>query len=334
MQYIVDINKLCKGDVILRRWPQSNMSKRIMEETHSNYSHALLCVDYSSVIDAGKIVQSKNPLRDSFENKDDALVLRLKPQFGDYSVVGKAVEYARRTIGTQYSFSEAKEVLNDTEYAKEPNRQICTRLIAKAYEYGRVSIVENSNYPTIRDLENSSMVEKVNDCIMEVTPQIQKVIDSECLIPKQTEIIDRLLSDCRKLYPDIDIQTFEQLIYVSINYPEKNDLLAQLIKESGYLNLWKEEESLNPYNFDSSLFIKEMGEHSHIAAMQSLEANHQCYERYNSMLVVFRQIMNCGNPVVDLLGNLYDNLVDQCNRRQEVLNEVLKTPLNQRIYIK
>lgn len=331
MPYVIDINEIFKGDVILRRWPDDNLSRRVMEETRSNYSHALLCVDYSSVIDAGKIVQSKNPLRDDFENKDDALVLRLKPQFKCELIVNKAVEFARRTIGTQYSYREAKEVLNNTGDAKEPNRQICTRLIAKAFENAGLIIVANTDYPTIKDLEDSPYFECVSNCVMEVTPQIRKVLDSEYLIPKQTEIISQLLKDCRKLYPNEDIQTFEQLFSISFKHPDRNEQLSELISKSGYLDLWKEEEYLNPHNFDTELFLKEMGEYSKIAALQSLEANDQCYDRFSRELNTLKKLKNFGNPVVDIMTRLYENLVDQCQRRSAVLKEVLRRTENIKI---
>lgn len=323
MSYVIDVNKLNKGDIILRRTPGQPLSARIMEQTHSNYSHALLCVDYSSVIDAGQIVQARNPLRDKFETIDDGLVLRLKAQFRNNTLIDKVAEYARRTIGTQYSIREATEVLKGTEQAKEPNRQICTRLIAQAFEYAGLVIVDNTDYPTIKDLEDSSFFERVNDCIMEVTPQIQEVIESECLIPKQTKIIKQLLEDCRKLYPDEDIQTFEQLFSISLEYPERNDQQAELIFKSGYVDLWREEEILNPYNFDTELFINKMGVHSKIAALQSSEANEECFDRFSKQLKALKRLSGSDNPVIEIFEQLYDNLVDQCQRRRAVLKEVL-----------
>lgn len=328
MTYVVDINKLYKGDIILRRWPEDKLSQLIMNETHSNYSHALLCVDYSTAIDAGGTVRAVNPLRDCFSNAEDAAVLRLKSQFRKDNIIDKAVEYVRRTIGTQYSKSEAREVLSSAKLAKEPNRQICTRLIAQAFENAGLPIVDNSDYPTIRDLENSPYFERVSSPNMTVTPQIQEIIDSECLIPKQEKIISQLLKDCRDLYPQEDIQTFEQLFGVSLRYPENNVQLAELISKSGYLDLWKEEEALNSYNFDSDLFLNKMGSNAYIAALQSIEANEQCYSRYSKELLILQSLNYSSNPVVDILCKLYENLVDQCLRRRKVFNDVLNRTSN------
>lgn len=59
----------------------------------------MLCVDYSSVIEAGTIVEASNPMREILANADDACVLWLKQEYSTSSIINKAVEYARRYIG-------------------------------------------------------------------------------------------------------------------------------------------------------------------------------------------------------------------------------------------
>lgn len=330
MSYVVDVNKLERGDIILRRWPEDRLSQGIMNATNSNYSHALLYVDYSSVIDAGNIVSSGNPLRDSFENIEDALVLRLKSEHSDKRIIDRAIEYARRTVGTEYSFDEVKKMWadikdnNDSKEAQRPNRQICTRLVAMAFESAGLPIVKNSSYPTIKDFEESSYLEKVEDCIMEVTPQIQDIINSKSMIPIQTQIIMDLLKRYRNIYPHEDVQTFEQLIKVTLDDPKKISTTSNLIRESGYLDMWKKEEEINPHDFNSELFIKKYGADSLIAAFQSVKACKQCETRYQDELDKLKPYMNKGNELIDILGQLYINLVDQCDRRKKVLNEVIK----------
>jgi len=323
MSYVIDINKLEKGDVVLRRWPNQRVSQIVMEKTNSNYSHALLCVDYSSVIDASNIVRAVNPLRDSFDNNDDALVLRLKPQFRSSLIIENAIKYARSTIGTAYSMSEAKELLDNPTDAKEPNRQICTRLVAKAYESAGLKIVDNPDYPSIKDLEDSSFFEVVHNCEMKVTPQIQEIINSKTIIDDQTRIIEDLLKKCRELYAEEDIQTFEQLFMADMKYPARNTKLAKLVRESGYLDLWKKEETINPENFNVELFIEKHGSNSEVAAHQPLEANEQCLNRYKTELLKIFPLMHQGNDVLDDFGELYINLVNQCGRRGKICKEAI-----------
>lgn len=97
--FAININKLERGDIVLIRYPDDKNSQEIICRCGGNYSHAMLCVDYSSVIEAGTIVEASNPMREILANADDACVLWLKQEYRTSSIINKAVEYARRYIG-------------------------------------------------------------------------------------------------------------------------------------------------------------------------------------------------------------------------------------------
>lgn len=122
----------------------------------------------------------------------------------------------------------------------------------------------------------------------------------------------------------VDIQTFEQLTPLSYKYPEKTGNLMSIISDSGYLDLWRKEEEINPFNFDTKLFIDKYSEHLQDAVLQNRIALDECRERYKDQFDTLKLIAlyNGNNPYINCLISLYDNLIAQCDRREKVLNEV------------
>lgn len=323
--YVINSLKLKRGDIILVRYPGDELSQMIMKKTNSNYSHAMLYVDLDSIIEAGEIVTANNPIRETIENLEDACVLRLKPEYWDESLIDAAIGYARQKIGMQYSLREACNVINPPQTVEQPNRQICTRLVARAFQEAGLSIVDNPDYSSLLDFEKSDKFEIVEDAFIEITPEIQEIIDSENILDRQTEVISSLLKTCRNEFHE-DIQSINQLHLFSTLHPERNEKIISIINESGYLDLWKEEEKINGYNFNADLFIEKYKENTMPAvAINSLAVN-QCEHRYKSNLMafLFESLMNGSNSYRESMIQLYHNLVEQCNRRRMVLAEVLE----------
>lgn len=322
--YVINSLKLRRGDIILFRYPNDSLSQIIMKATKSNYSHAMLYVDLDSIIEAGEIVTANNPLREAIENLDDACVLRLKPEYWNEMLIDKAIEYARLKIGMEYSVQEARNVINPPLTVAQPNRQICTRLVAKAFQEAGLSIVENPDYCSLSEFENSNKLEIVENAFIEVTPEIQEIIESENILDRQTEVITSLLKTCRDEFRE-DIQSIDQLHLFSTLHPQKNEQIASILKESGYLDLWQDEERLNKYNFNSDLFIEKYKNNAIQAVILNRMAVNQCEYRYKSnlMALLLEAFINGNNSYRACMIELYHSLVDQCERRKLVLNEVV-----------
>ena len=322
--YVINSLKLRRGDIILFRYPNDSLSQIIMKVTKSNYSHAMLYVDLDSIIEAGEIVTANNPLREAIENLDDACVLRLKPEYWNEMLIDKAIEYARLKIGMEYSVQEARNVINPPLTVAQPNRQICTRLVAKAFQEAGLSIVENPDYCSLSEFENSNKLEIVENAFIEVTPEIQEIIESENILDRQTEVITSLLKTCRDEFRE-DIQSIDQLHLFSTLHPQKNEQIASILKESGYLDLWQDEERLNKYNFNSDLFIEKYKNNAIQAVILNRMAVNQCEYRYKSnlMALLLEAFINGSNSYRACMIELYHSLVDQCERRKLVLNEVV-----------
>ena len=136
--FAFNLEKLQPGDIILTRAPGDRESDIIRKLSESNYSHAIMYVCHSSAIEStGLRVNSFNISQRFFKNSDDAIALRYLGK-GEKEIIGKAVEFVRNKIGTEYGGSELRrcrtEHTNPAAGAKEPNRQICTFHIHRQWQ--------------------------------------------------------------------------------------------------------------------------------------------------------------------------------------------------------
>lgn len=253
--YIFDLDKLMVGDIILTR-QNTRISQLVRQVTGSQYSHAILYVGVASIIDSdGLGVQSNNIQRKLIENPDDAVVLRLKDAT-DTVILMEAETYARRMIGMAYSTNEAKiSHLTDELEAKEPNRQFCTRFVAKSYEYAGVNIVNNPNYCTPEDLLQSDKLIKIDDCLRIANEKEIEFANSENPLEKQTEIHNSIFVKARELTGK-DVQTFEQINECIVETPEIDSEMSEFVKASGYLDMMEKDEEVNPQHYNAEKMIE------------------------------------------------------------------------------
>ncbi len=249
--YKIDINKLEDGDIFLTR-SNDRESELIRKISNSDYSHAILYVGVSSCIESdGLGVQSQNVNRLLFENKDDFVVLRLKNK----SNLQQAIDFARQKIGTEYSTSEAKIARLERDLqAKEENRQFCTRLISQAYANANINLVENIDYCSPKDLQNSDLLFEVIDVALEASQKDIDYVNSEDKpLEKQIEIHNFIFENARNITGE-DIQNFEQLGNYLIRNQDKDEEITEMMKKSGYFEMWKMDTEKNPWHYDILLF--------------------------------------------------------------------------------
>lgn len=328
MPYKLDISRLDKGDIILIRDLNNALSRRVMETTSSNYSHAMLYTTQSSVIEAGNIVHSTNTQGLIIENPDDILVLRLKDMPDRENIITKAELYVRNLIGMSYAWRDAKKIADKVDTpVKEENRQLCTRLVAEAFQYGGVNLVKDVEFPVCNDLENSELLEKVDEVLLPASEEDVKFAEeiNNGLTPKQTKIIAEILSEARKLF-GTDIQNFDQLTEASYLKPENVRELTKIIEESGYLSLWKEEMEANPYWYDVELFRDNFQEDSFAVAMSHLPVAVEIMIKNTIMLLTLlnTERINGSNEFIDLKIDLYWKLWDIAKLRVSVLEEIIR----------
>lgn len=253
--YILDIEKLEAGDIILTR-SSSRESQLIRHLSLSDYSHAILYVGVSSCIESdGLGVQSQNIQRMLFENDSDVLVLRLKNDIFK-PLLSDAIVFTRQKIGTEYSTNEARLArLEKSLAAKETNRQFCTRFVAQAYSSAGIQIVSNPDYCSPNDIQVSELLTVINNALRTASDAEIAFSQTESPLEKQKEIHNFIFENARAISGQ-DIQTFEQLSNYVLENPDKDNQITNIIEESGYLEMWQGDVERNPWHYEYKEFLK------------------------------------------------------------------------------
>ena len=248
--YIIDLNKLCIGDILLTR-KHDRECELIRKSTNSDYSHAIINVGVGSGIESNGLgVQSINLLRTIYKYADDVLILRYnKDDFDD--IIEDVINFARQKIGTEYSTSEARMArMVENIKAKEENRQFCTRFVAQSYKNSGIHVVANPDYCSPNDLFESNFFEIITDCLVEGTKEeIEYANEKDNPISQQTDITNEIFEFVRNISSK-DIQTFEQLSKYVLENREKEPAITEFIKNSGYLTMWEKDIKNNPWYYD------------------------------------------------------------------------------------
>lgn len=317
--YIFDINKLQPGDIILQRYEGNTNSEMIRKKTGSLYSHAMLYLGQSSIIEAGDIVETNNPVRILIEDPKTVCVKRLKHEYYNEELIIDAIVYAREAYGTEYSVMEAIRALKKPTTAIEPNRQICTRLVAQSFAKAGLHIVDNSDYCTTKDIEESACLFDVEDFLKEATQEDIDFADSYNVLDDQTEFTKGVLEKASALLNE-DVQTIEQLTNMACKYPDKAQGLCDIVRESGYLNLWELEKDAHPHEYNTELFAEKYKDHLQEATNQTIDINESLKQLYEQNLR-FLQIgcfLYGENAYLEMMINLYEKLIKLCNQRSMV----------------
>lgn len=317
--YIFDINKLRPGDIILQRFDDDPNSDRIREETGSLYSHAMLYLGQSSIIEAGEIVETNNLVRILIDDPKTVCVKRLKPEYYSEELIIDTLVYAREFFGTEYSVKEALRALKKPESAIEPNRQICTRLVAQSFAKARLPIVENSDYCTTKDIEDCVFLCDLEDYLKEAKQEDIDFAESYNVLQDQTESTKDALKKASALLNE-DVQTIEQLSNMACKYPQKAKELCDIVRESGYLDLWKLEKKTNPHEYNTELFFEKYKDHLLEAVNQTIGINESLKYLYEQNLIFMQ--LGCylygDNAYLEMMINLYKTLINLCNQRSMV----------------
>lgn len=258
--YLLEISKLVLGDIILIRTNDSTCEK-IRKMSNSNYSHALIYRGNKCLLESHAFgVQSSNPQRLLLDNKDDAIVLRLR----DTSKIHQleiGLTNAAEKIGMSYA--SVREVmrsyLSTLEKAKEDKRQFCTRFVAQLYHESDIEIVENPDYCSPREIENCQKLEIIENCVrLGTQPEINLAKDQDNSISKQTESTFYFFEGIRAL-SDNDLQTFDEVDNFLILNPKYDNASNKILIDSGYLDLGDIEKSKNEDFYDPIKFVKKFG---------------------------------------------------------------------------
>src|SRR5450830_354974 len=238
------------GDIVLTT-TTAPISKVIRFATSSDISHAMVCVEHSSVIDAtSQGVQARNIQRMFFEPGCVVHVLRLRMAMSDEQLAA-VKNFLRGKIGTQYSKKEAiQTVLGGRQ--QWTKKQFCSRLVAQAFAAAGIQLVDDPNFCSPASIKNSQLLVAAGDATVPVTPEEASQWEGIEDIPQMMRhAINAVLDSARVLNPGI--QTFDDLHVHLIAHPEDDAALCRALEASGYLSIWQREKAKQPWQYDHAL---------------------------------------------------------------------------------
>lgn len=249
--YIIPISELQKGDILLTS-ENSATSKVVRKSTGSDFSHAILYVGFGSYIHSdANGVHSGNLQRLLFEAPENVTVLRVNC---DQETVKQACIFARSKIGTTYSVKSAVNAKLKASKKENENRQFCSRVVAQAYEYAGVKLVDTTSFCTPQEILESQCIQKVPGKARKATNEEISFANSESPIEKQSYITNEILSKVRKLTKK-DIQTLDQITQHVIENPVHDQQISKIYRDSGYLTMYEYEIKKNAWRYDGRIFI-------------------------------------------------------------------------------
>lgn len=323
--FILDTDRLCVGDIILTA-DTTLLSKGIRAATGGSFSHAMLYVaDHSYIHSDGAGVHAGNTQRRLFAEEGHAAVLRLRGT--DVSAVDRACMYARTQVGKQYSKAEAirsRKFRDEAEQVEDSNRHFCSRPVAQAYAFAGLQLVPNPDYCYPIDFASSPLLELVAPPLRRARASEIKFAQSESPLERQTRATNFILDEVRKLSGQ-DIQTFEQLPAFLIENPQHDGAVCAIVKESGYLDFWKEDVLRNPWRYDAVEFRKLPDGERERAAQRELHAAEQQLQQFTFMYgqyMTLWQRAKLNYFAAEL--QLYMHLMDVTKQRVEAARQVLE----------
>jgi len=241
------VERLEPGDIVLTATP-GKVGKVVRRATKGEVSHAMICVQHGSIIDSTDGgVQASNIQRELYGGDDTVIVLRLR-QSPDQLALHAIVEFARSEIGTRYSKIEAARTV--TGGPKPRSRQMfCSRLVARAYAAGGIQLVHDPDYCSPDDLRISPLLVEVPDMLEVVSERELKAWAARPdPVAATHDAQNTILAAARAL--DRSIENFNDLDAFVQAHPRHDDAIAQAYRETGYLDIWRNDFAVNPWHYD------------------------------------------------------------------------------------
>ncbi len=324
MKYVYDVLKLRVGDIILVRFPDDELSKRIMDATGSEYSHAMLYIG-GTYIEAGNRVSARNISRLLFDDPADTCVLRIKDELLTEEIINNAVDYARMVVGNPYALIDAVRLESGYTDRSTANTQTCTRLVAKAFAQSGMKLVDNVEMCTPQQLLESGCIDVHRDFCREATDIDIRLVNSYDVTNDMVKTTEKLF-DSLKSFDGGRIRSMDALIQYVLDNPRDDSVIAGILEQSGYLDVYKIEEEKNHYNYDENEFISFWGDYAPLVAQSSLKDSFSEGFRYSGQYDALRTAFvenGSRSRCLTLFLGLYENLMKQCALRACVCEDVL-----------
>lgn len=310
------------GDIILDR-EDSDESRKIRRITNAEYSHARIYAGDTVMEANGFGVQSVNPQRIIYESPEDVVVLRC--QNASLQALFQAICYARSEFAKEYGIRK----LDNTQY--------CFRLVAEAYEYAGIEIVNNPRKCSANDFLQSPCLIIIPNMIHEADAKELEIAYSQGIMQdkghynQQTEVAAEMFAKIREYVKEQGddsntIQDDDRLFIFLLQKPQYDKGIAQILKSSPFFQLWKQYEEQMAWEFNEENFIRTHGVHAKDIANQILD---NCT---GMSPWIWNKMFYCVSGIYEkyhfesakVYVELYDNLIKMNERRRTVAEKVLE----------
>lgn len=239
----INVEVLQKGDVVLST-STATESRAIRLVTLSDISHAMLCVSRSSVMDStGEGVQARNPDKIHYQDSCAVYILRLKDPISN-NKLDAVINYVRENVGKPYTVEET--FLTVAKIGKGSSKQFCSRLVARAFASVGIKLVMNPNFCTPAGLKRSKLLKLVDNPTVSVS---KEDVDNLKQYGDKTEgmryVTTSLINKAKEIFSEIE--DLNDITRIAIERPEYDEDLSKALKDSGYLDYWREE--INEYSW-------------------------------------------------------------------------------------
>ncbi|AGS24384.1 YiiX/YebB-like N1pC/P60 family cysteine hydrolase [Rhizobium etli] len=316
----ISINSVQPGDILFTARP-GKISKSIRFSTGGIVSHAMICVQHGSFIDStADGVQARNLQRELFEDDEQVFHFRLKEAL-PREVLSNVIDFARAEIGARYSVPEA---MRSVAAVRKPRskRQYCSRLVARVYRNAGIDLVPDADYCSPEDLRRSHL-------LVEIPIETEAVPEEEWLWLetnrnpiRDTHLAHKAILDVARTFVP-DLESLNELHALLVTHPESDPEIAKVLRESGYLDLWRGEIAAHPWRYDQSL-IAAMSAPEQMADIREycIGTVSEAYSggvRFSISLIQLQMLENQhGGQSFRMLVDLYETLVLNDQIRREV----------------
>ncbi|KJS34786.1 MAG: hypothetical protein VR70_16960 [Rhodospirillaceae bacterium BRH_c57] len=242
----IKIDGVKPGDILFTARPEK-VSKTIRTGTGGIVSHAMICVQHGCFIDSTPSgVQARNLQRELFEDDEKAFHFRLiNPP--EREVTGQIVDFARAEIGARYSIREAMRSVIAVHRPRS-RRQFCSRLVARVYKLAGIDLVPDADYCSPEDLRRSPLLEELP---IEFEPVFPEELAWRSSIPDPIQAMhdaqNAVLDAARSVEPAVE--NFDDLSELLVRQPDADQVIADALRSSGYLDIWKIEVERHPWRY-------------------------------------------------------------------------------------
>jgi hypothetical protein len=321
----IDIDQLAPGDIVFTA-SKTLVSKGIRASTFGQVSHAMICVQHGSVIDATDIgVHARSLQRELFEDDVRIYAFRLRGGLSPLQL-HRIVQYARSQVAVRYSKTEAVRAVASIRRPRS-RWQFCSRLVAQAYAHAGVSLVPDKDYCTPEDLRRCALLYKLDNVIEAIDENEARFWRERADPVDDTRSIQNEILDAVRLL-GADVENFEDVVQAALEDPAIDAGIASILRDTGYLGIWRHDLVVNAGHYDLALMNEATvaGKGAEILgyALPVVREFHSGGYRYAATLVTLTRAhgaMPCSTTA--LLVPLYQTLLHHDERRRLVAHDWL-----------